>query len=132
MDGAAASSSRTHVAADLPRLMWTLDHLQTAADAAAEAGAYGGVDMDHYQRAGEIRYTSGAVNYLAMTTFEQAAADAGLIQYSPRITGILIDENDDTVLVTAEATARIFIPAITPPITLRVSATSQTRGAQGR
>jgi len=115
------------LSADLPRMLWVRNHLQTAADAAAEGGANLGVDVPRFRESGEVRYIPAVVHGYVRSTFAEVVADAGLLGYQPTITRIHIDEANDTVWVEAEATADVFIPAITPAVTIRIQAVSQSR-----
>jgi uncharacterized membrane protein len=120
------------IAVDLPRLIWLRSQMQAAADAAAEAGAVYGVDVDYWQSTGNLRHSPGAVNAWARRVFAEQVANANLRQYTPSLTGISVQTGDNAVTVTAEAQIRILIPAITPPITIHVTSTSQSRAGANR
>jgi len=79
------------------------------------------------RESGEVRYIPAVVHDYVRATFAEVVADAGLLGYQPTITRIHIDEANDTVWVDAEATADVFVPAITPAVTIRIQAVSQSR-----
>ena len=113
------------LAIDVPRYFLLRSRLQVAVDAAAEAAARQ-VDIAHYQNTGETRLDPDTYGGEAHWAFETAVTDLRARGYTASFDTLSVDEAADAVTVDASGTIRLFYN-LTPPVTVRVSATSWYR-----
>lgn len=110
---------------DVPRYYVLRSRLQLAVDAAAEATARC-VDVAHFQHTGETRLDDWCRNAEPVYLFDSIMQPLLAKGYSPRLTAVEVDEVADTVTVRAAGDMRLFF-AVTPPLTIEVSARSGYR-----
>jgi Flp pilus assembly protein TadG len=113
------------LAIDVPRYFALRSRLQIAADAGAEAAAQA-VDIRHYVTTGETRLEPDRYAGEAAWAFEAAVADLRARGYTANLDGVDLDEGADAVSTRASGTIRLFYN-LTPPVTVRVGATSWYR-----
>jgi len=113
------------LAIDVPRYFALRSRLQAAVDASAEAAARQ-VDIAHYQNTGETRLDTDTYGGEAHWAFETAVTDLRARGYTASFDNLSVDEAADAVTVDASGTIRLFYN-LTPPVTVRVSATSWYR-----
>ncbi len=113
------------LAIDVPRYFALRSRLQAAVDASAEAAARQ-VDIAHYQNTGETRLDTDTYGGEAHWAFETAVTDLRARGYTASFENLSVDEAADAVTVDASGTIRLFYN-LTPPVTVRVSATSWYR-----
>ena len=113
------------LAIDVPRYFLLRSRLQVAVDAGAEAAARQ-VDIAHYQNTGETRLDPDTYGGEAHWAFETAVTDLRARGYTASFDSLSVDEAADAVTVDASGTIRLFYN-LTPPVTVRVSATSWYR-----
>ena len=116
------------LAIDAPRYFALRTRLQIAADAGAEAAART-VDIRHYINTGETRLEPDRYAGEAAWAFETAVADLRARGYTATLDGVDLDEAADAVSTRASGTIRLFYN-LTPPVMVRVSATSWYRMIQ--
>ena len=116
------------LAIDVPRYFALRSRLQIAADAGAEAAART-VDIRHYINTGETRLEPDRYAGDAAWAFETAVADLRARGYTATLDGVDLDEAADAVSTRASGTIRLFYN-LTPPVTVRVGATSWYRMIQ--
>jgi Flp pilus assembly protein TadG len=116
------------LAIDVPRYFALRSRLQIAADAGAEAAARA-VDIRHYINTGETRLEPDRYGGEAAWAFETAVTDLRARGYTANLDGVDLDEGADAVATRASGTIRLFYN-LTPPVTVRVTATSWYRMIQ--
>jgi hypothetical protein len=116
------------LAIDVPRYFALRSRLQIAADAGAEAAARA-VDVRHYINTGETRLEPDRYAGEAGWAFEIAVTDLRARGYTANLDGVDLDEGADAVSTRASGTIRLFYN-LTPPVTVRVTATSWYRMIQ--
>lgn len=116
------------LAIDASRAMYVRTHLQTAADAACQAGVQA-VASQAYQAGGvQALDLTRAASY-AFQAFSADTAEAGLRGYQPAITGFSVVNGN---ALRCEATAQVqTMIGITPPMVVRVEAVSRARASSG-
>jgi len=113
------------LAIDVPRYFALRSRLQAAVDAAAEAAARQ-VDIAHYQNTGETRLDADRYAGEAHWAFETAVTNLRARGYTASFDNLSVDEAADAVTADGSGTIRLFYN-LTPPATVRVSATSWYR-----
>ena len=113
------------LAIDAPRYFNLRSRLQAAVDAAAEAAARQ-VDIVHYQNTGETRLDVGRYGDEAHWAFETAVTSLRARGYTASFANLSVDDATAAVTASASGTVRLFYN-LTPPVTVRVSATSWYR-----
>jgi len=113
------------LAIDVPRYFALRSRLQAAVDAAAEAAARQ-VDIAHYQNTGETRLDADHYAGEAHWAFETAVTNLRARGYTASLDNLSVDEGADAVTADGSGTIRLFYN-LTPPVTVRVSATSWYR-----
>ncbi len=113
---------------DVPRYFVLRSRLQNATDAATQA-AVQQVDIPCFQNTGEtqLKDTYAGEAYWA---FNIAVASLRSHGYTATLDSLQRDEVADAVTATASGTMRLFYN-LTPPVTVRVSTTSQYRITRG-
>ena len=113
---------------DVPRYFVLRSRLQNATDAATQA-AVQQVDIPCFQNTGEtqLKDTYAGEAYWA---FDTAVASLRSHGYTANLDSLQRDEVADAVTATASGTLRLFYNLI-PPVTVRVSTTSQYRITRG-
>jgi Flp pilus assembly protein TadG len=113
------------LAIDVPRYFALRSRLQAAVDAATEAAARQ-VDIAHYQNTGETRLDADQYGGEAHWAFETAVTNLRARGYTANFDNLSVDDAADAVTADASGTIRLFYN-LTPPVTVRVSATSWYR-----
>ena len=116
------------LAIDVPRYFSLRSRLQIAADAGAEAAAQA-VDIRHYINTGETRLEPDRYAREAAWSFDTAVSGLRARGYTANLDGVDLDEGADAVTTRASGTIRLFYN-LTPPVTVRVTATSWYRMIQ--
>jgi hypothetical protein len=110
---------------DVPRYFVLRSRLQTAADAAAEAGAQC-VDIPHFQATGETILDNWCAYNEPESIFRRSVAPLRVKGYGLYVAFIGIDQRQQSVTVYAQGDMPVFF-ALTPRLTVRVEATSGYR-----
>lgn len=110
---------------DVPRYVVLRSRLQLAADAAALATAQC-VDHAHFQNTGQTQLDFWCYLATPGPVFNQTVAPLVQADHYPTLTGVMVNDAAQAVVVTAQGTTRLFF-SLSPPITIRVEAQARYR-----
>jgi len=116
------------VAVDLSRYTWIRSVLQRGADAAAEA-AVQRVDIEHFQKTGEIRFEIDAQAEAVRVASAHVSPLLASMVY-PSLDYVILDESNATAHVGLSANSRLLITAGRVGTTVRVDGIAQLRMRQ--
>ncbi|MBI9044587.1 MAG: Tad domain-containing protein [Anaerolineaceae bacterium] len=109
---------------DMTRMMMVRNDLHEAVDSGCQAAAQA-INMPLYKNTGRLQVDLGTGSGWALREFNASVVESGIVQYTPRITGMTL-QSPTIVACTASADVNRLVPA-TPSITVRVFTTSETR-----
>lgn len=112
------------LAVDITRLLFVRTDLQTSVDAACEAAALAG-DARFFNITGQERIDLGLGRRYASQAFSASAAEAGIVGYSPALTGLALLSPTE-VACAAQAVVTPLIP-YSPGLEVRVQARARMR-----